>query len=223
MQSSAKEPSAADVVAVLRSRGLLQDVTDAAGLSEASLRGPLTVYCGFDPTADCLHLGNLLAVLTLAWFARCGHRVVALVGGATGRVGDPSGKSAERPVLAEEEIERNTAAIGSLLGGLLGGVEAGAGAGAGGAGQVQVLNNLEWYKDMGFLEFLRDVGKYARVGPMMAKESVKRRLFEQCRANFPDPARLVTNHTPCPIDGQPVDDAARHRFRYESEEKTSLM
>lgn len=99
---------------VLRSRGLLQDVTseELRGVAEAEA---LTVYVGFDPTADAIHLGNLIAVIVLSWFQRCGHTPIALLGGATGRVGDPSGKSAERPVLSDEVIERNVADIGRIL------------------------------------------------------------------------------------------------------------
>lgn len=115
--STAPEPQSApstsgqerpDVVAVLRERGLIQDVTSDA-LQKAALADSLSVYCGFDPTADSLHLGNLLGIIVLSWFQRCGHQPVALLGGATGRVGDPSGRSTERPILSEEQIERNVA------------------------------------------------------------------------------------------------------------------
>ena len=96
--------SKADVVDVLKERGLLDACTNEDELRKACADGSLSVYCGFDPTADSLHLGNLLGIVVLAWFQRCGHTPVALLGGATGRVGDPSGKSAERPVLDDDTI-----------------------------------------------------------------------------------------------------------------------
>lgn len=112
--SAAQGNPTQDVVAVLRSRGLVQEVTSEE-LGRACAAGPLSVYCGFDPTADSLHLGNLLGIVVLAWFQRCGHEPVALLGGATGRVGDPSGRSTERPVLTEDQIEGNVRAIGRTL------------------------------------------------------------------------------------------------------------
>lgn len=111
--------SGANIVDVLRSRGLLQDVT-SDDLGTLSTQQPLTVYVGFDPTAESIHLGNLLAIIVLCWFQRCGHSAVALMGGATGRVGDPSGKSAERPVMSDEVIERNVAGIGKIVRDILG-------------------------------------------------------------------------------------------------------
>jgi tyrosyl-tRNA synthetase len=177
-----------NVVAVLRSRGLVQDVT-GDDLERDALQGPLTVYCGFDPTADSLHLGNLLGIVVLAWFLRCGHKPLALLGGATARVGDPSGRQTERPVLSEQEIESNAGAIGSTLRDILQRAAAGAAAEGGGGGggaaaaaarsappEVRVLNNLDWFGPMSLLTFLREVGKHARVGTMMAKDSVKSRM-----------------------------------------------
>lgn len=162
-----------NVVDVLRERGLLDACTNEAGLRALAAPGspPLRVYCGFDPTADSLHLGNLLGILVLAWFQRCGHTPVALVGGATGRVGDPSGKSTERPVLDEQTLEKNTAGIAALLGRLLVGDAPG-----GGGGSPVVMNNIEWFGSLSLLDFLRDVGKHARVSVMLAKDSVKNRI-----------------------------------------------
>ncbi|KXZ43833.1 hypothetical protein GPECTOR_79g112 [Gonium pectorale] len=158
-----------NVVSLLRSRGLLAEVTGEQ-LEAAALAGRLSVYCGFDPTADSLHLGNLLGIVVLSWFQRCGHEPVALLGGATGRVGDPSGRSTERPVLSEEQIERNVAAIGSCLRSLL---QRNC---PPGAPAVRVLNNLDWFGPMSFLTFLREIGKFARVGTMLAKDSVRTRM-----------------------------------------------
>ncbi|KAI8472368.1 MAG: hypothetical protein J3K34DRAFT_367411 [Monoraphidium minutum] len=169
--------AAPNVVQVLRERGLIQEVT-SDDLEAAAARGPLSVYCGFDPTADSLHLGNLLGIIVLAWFQRCGHTPVALVGGATGRVGDPSGRSSERPVLSEAAIERNVAGIRGVLTSIL---ERSTDASM---PRVKVLNNLEWFGPMSFLGFLRDVGKYARVGTMMAKDSVRTRMESEQGISF---------------------------------------
>jgi len=169
-----------NIVRVLRERGLIAEVTSDE-LEAAAAAGPLSVYCGFDPTADSLHLGNLLGIIVLSWFQRCGHAPVALLGGATGRVGDPSGRSTERPILSEEEIERNVAAIGGLLRAIL--ARGGAAAGAA-APPVAVVNNLDWFGGMSFLSFLRDVGKSARVGAMLAKDSVRSRMEAEQGLSF---------------------------------------
>lgn len=136
---------------VLRSRGLVQDVTSPE-LEAAAARESLLVYCGFDPTAESLHLGNLLGIIVLSWFQRCGHRPVALLGGATGRVGDPSGKSAERPVMSEAVIEKNTRGIERTLRALL------APPPGSSVAEPLVVNNLDWFGTMSLLTFLRDIG-----------------------------------------------------------------
>ncbi|KAL4438252.1 hypothetical protein ABPG77_010613 [Micractinium sp. CCAP 211/92] len=170
-------PPLRDVVEVLRSRGLLQDVTSPE-LGAASTQEQLLAYCGFDPTAESLHLGNLLGIIVLAWFQRCGHVPVALLGGATGRVGDPSGKSAERPVLSEEVIERNVRGIERTLRTLL---QPPPGSNL---PEPLVLNNLDWFGGMGLLTFLREIGKYARVGTMLAKESVRKRMESETGISY---------------------------------------
>ncbi|KAM7490925.1 hypothetical protein LguiA_033846 [Lonicera macranthoides] len=154
-----------NVINILEERGLLESLTADSLRSSCSDPNlpPIRVYCGFDPTAESLHLGNLLGIIVLSWFLRCGHTPVALVGGATGRVGDPSGKSLERPELNVETLERNIAGIGGIIRKILG-------------KDVLVLNNYDWWKDVKLLDFLKDVGRFARVGTMMAKESVRRRL-----------------------------------------------
>ncbi|KAL4448413.1 hypothetical protein ABPG75_005632 [Micractinium tetrahymenae] len=173
----AAAPQLRDVVEVLRSRGLLQDVTSPQ-LGPASTQEQLLAYCGFDPTAESLHLGNLLGIIVLAWFQRCGHVPVALLGGATGRVGDPSGKSAERPVLSEELIERNVRGIERTLHTLL---QPPPGSNL---PEPLVLNNLDWFGGMGLLTFLREIGKYARVGTMLAKESVRKRMESETGISY---------------------------------------
>eukprot|EP00270_Netrium_digitus_P014678 TRINITY_DN5029_c0_g1_i5.p1 TRINITY_DN5029_c0_g1~~TRINITY_DN5029_c0_g1_i5.p1 ORF type:complete len:429 (-),score=77.16 TRINITY_DN5029_c0_g1_i5:22-1308(-) len=167
-----------NIVDVLQERGLVDAIT-SDDLRKAALK-PLRVYVGFDPTAESLHMGNLLGIIALKWFQRLGHFPVALLGGATGRVGDPSGKSIERPMMDEETIEKNVAGVKEVLETILNRAEeedqGGNGARLVKFQKVDVLNNYDWWKDVSMLEFLRDVGKYARVGAMMAKESVKKRL-----------------------------------------------
>jgi len=165
--SAATQIKGRNIVDVLRDRGLLDAVTNEEELRKAA-ESPMKVYCGFDPTADSLHLGNLLGILVLVWFQKCGHTPVALLGGATARVGDPSGKSAERPVMSDETIQANSDGIEKILRTLL--TERGAPVSG------VLLNNIDWFGKMGFLEFLRDVGKYARMGTMLNKDSVKTRL-----------------------------------------------
>lgn len=148
---------------ILEERGLLESLTSDALRRQSEVR----VYCGFDPTAESLHLGNLLGIIVLSWFLRCGHHVVALVGGATGRIGDPSGKSLERPELDLTSLERNVSAISATIRSILGKTD---------SSSVAILNNYDWWKDVKLLDFLRDVGRYARVGAMMSKESVRKRL-----------------------------------------------
>lgn len=166
-----------NVIRTLRDRGLLQDMTGPE-LEELASEESLMVYCGFDPTAESLHLGNLLGIIVLSWFQRCGHVPVALLGGATGRVGDPSGKSAERPVMSEETIEKNTNAIEVTLRKLLSVDDTSQ------LKQPLVVNNLDWFGGMGLLEFLRDVGKFARVGTMISKESVKKRMESESGISY---------------------------------------
>ncbi|XP_029130571.1 tyrosine--tRNA ligase, chloroplastic/mitochondrial isoform X2 [Cajanus cajan] len=161
-----------NVIQILQQRGLLDSLTSDALRSACST--PLRVYCGFDPTAESLHLGNLLALVVLSWFRRCGHRAVALIGGATARVGDPSGKSLERPELDADSLEKNTLGISNTIERILGGAQNPNLVGP--DSSVVILNNYDWWKEFSLLDFLKRVGKYARVGSMMAKESVRKRL-----------------------------------------------
>lgn len=125
-------------------------------------------YVGFDPTADSLHIGNLVQIMTLVHFQECGHKPVALVGGATGMVGDPSGKSAERNLLSEDILQHNLSCVKKQLGKFL---EFGTTGNA-----AELVNNYDWFKEFRFLDFIRDVGKHITVNYMMAKDSVKQRL-----------------------------------------------
>ena len=147
-------------------RGLVYDATE--GLPDLLGRERVTLYSGFDPTASSLHVGHLLPALTLARAQRCGHRPIALVGGGTGLIGDPSFKATERALLSVEQVEANVEGIRRQLGRLLDfdSIDA----------PARLLNNAEWLTRLGAIEFMRDVGKHFTVNAMMAKESVKRRL-----------------------------------------------
>ena len=153
----------------LRERGLVHQVTDET-LFPALDHGGLTAYVGFDPTADSLHVGHLLQLCTLRRLQLGGNRPIALAGGGTGMIGDPGGKSAERPLLSREEISSNVTAIRSQLARFLD-FEPSAG-----ESQALLLDNAQWLSAEGLLEFLRDVGKHFTVNQMVAKESVRSRL-----------------------------------------------
>ena len=163
-----------NLLITLKARGLYDNCTDERGFSEA-LRSPTKVYCGFDPTADSLHLGNLLGIIILSWFQKAGHQPVSLVGGATGRVGDPSGRSLERPLLTEEALSSNVTAIRLLLQKLL---DDGCG------NEPTILNNYDWFKGITLLDFLRETGKFARMGTMLSKDSVRKRLDSEDGLSF---------------------------------------
>ncbi len=156
------------LLADLSARGLIHDSTDAAALEARLNEKPIGIYVGFDPTADSLHVGHLLGQLTLRRFQLAGHRPFPLAGGATGMVGDPSGKSEERNLLDAETLQHNVDSIKKQLANLLDfspGVNA-----------ATLVNNADWTATISALEFLRDVGKHITVNQMMAKESVKNRL-----------------------------------------------
>jgi tyrosyl-tRNA synthetase len=156
-------------------RGMIHDVMPGA---EEHLNDAMrSAYVGFDPTADSLHIGNLVPIMLLAHFQRCGHRPVALVGGATGMIGDPSGKSAERNLLDEKTLRHNQDAIQKQLSHFLNFDDALNSTGSDSAENSAVMvNNYDWMKDFSFLEFIRDVGKHISVNYMMAKDSVKNRI-----------------------------------------------
>lgn len=153
----------------LRWRGMLQDMTPE--IEEHLNKGLAAAYLGFDPTADSLHIGHLVGVMTLLHFQRAGHKPFALVGGATGMIGDPSFKSSERNLLDKPTLDHNVACIKSQLSKFLNFHE-------GSANKAELVNNYDWMSGFSFLEFIRDVGKYITVNYMMAKDSVKRRLEE---------------------------------------------
>lgn len=149
---------------------MLESLTsDNLRSASSTSNSTLKVYCGFDPTAESLHLGNLLGIIVLSWFQRCGHKAVALIGGATARIGDPSGKSLERPELDVDTLEKNTLGITNTLTRIFN-------MNMNLNNSIVVMNNYDWWKEFRLLDFLKQVGRYARVGTMIAKESVKKRL-----------------------------------------------
>ena len=157
---------AIDFLAELRWRGMLYQMTD--GLEERFARGPVTAYVGFDPTADSLHVGHLVPVFGLIHLQRAGGRPIALVGGGTGMIGDPSGRSAERNLLDPETLDRNARAIGDQLARFLDFTP--------GPSAARMIDNREWLGTYSLIEFLRDIGKHFTIGYMLAKDSVKIRL-----------------------------------------------
>ena len=154
-----------DFVEELKWRGMVHDIMP--GTQEELNKGITTAYIGFDPTADSLHIGNMVQIMTLVHFQKCGHKPIALVGGATGMVGDPSGKSSERNLLDEDTLNHNLSCVRKQLERFLD---------FEGTNAAEVVNNFDWFKEFGFLEFIRDVGKHITVNYMMSKDSVKSRL-----------------------------------------------
>jgi tyrosyl-tRNA synthetase len=156
-----------DIIAELSWRGLIQQSTDEANLQSWLNAAGRTLYCGFDPTADSLHAGSLMPLLILRRFQRAGHRPIALVGGATGMIGDPSGKSEERNLLDVDSLRANLAGIEAQMRMLLD---------FDGERAAKLVNNFDWMSGFSYLDFLRDVGKNFPINVMLAKDSVKSRL-----------------------------------------------
>jgi len=153
----------------LQARGIINQVTSPK-LREAMQAGAITLYCGFDPTSDSLHVGSLLPLLTLKRFQQAGHKVIALAGGATGMIGDPSFKAQERVLLTEELLAKNLRGITGVMEKFLD---------MRGMNPAKAVNNYDWTRKFSFIEFLRDVGKHFTVNYMMAKESVRARLEDR--------------------------------------------
>ena len=152
----------------LKERGLIFQTTDEEALRHALEKGQVSYYTGYDPTADSLHLGHLVAILTSRRLQLAGHKPYALVGGATGLIGDPSFKDAERSLQTKETVEGWVKSIQGQLSGLLDFEN--------GQNKAEMVNNYDWFSDISFIDFLRDVGKYFTVNYMMSKESVKKRI-----------------------------------------------
>ncbi|MFZ1574457.1 MAG: tyrosine--tRNA ligase [Chromatiaceae bacterium] len=162
-------PPPNDFLAELRWRGLVAQATDEAALAEALGAGPITLYCGFDPTAASLHVGNLVPLLTLRRFQLAGHRPIGLVGGATGLIGDPSGRSTERTLQDLDVVATWLANIRAQLGIVLD---------FDGPSAATVVSNYDWTSQLTAIELLRDIGKHFSVNQMLAKESVSARLAD---------------------------------------------
>ncbi|MDB6093794.1 MAG: tyrosine--tRNA ligase [Verrucomicrobia bacterium] len=160
----------------LQWRGLYADCTDLEALTQRLAQGPVTLYCGFDPTGDSLHVGHLVPQLILRRFQLAGHHAITLAGGATGMVGDPSGKSAERNLLTPEQLAHNVAAIKLQLARLLDF--------SAGANPAKLVNNADWTAPVSFLDFLRDIGKHFSLNVMLAKDSVKSRMSSDSGISF---------------------------------------
>jgi tyrosyl-tRNA synthetase len=159
-----------DLVTDFEARGLIHQATDAARLREWLATPGRRIYAGFDPTADSLHVGHLVALVLLRRVAEAGHEPVALIGGATGMIGDPSGRSEERNLLSPDELAANIAGVGTQIRHILNAP------GPGTAARHHVVDNADWMRGVGYLAFLRDVGKHVPLAQMLAKDSVKSRL-----------------------------------------------
>ena len=157
-------------IELLRRRGLLEQISDEAGLAALFAGEQVSFYVGFDPTARSLHVGNFVPIMMMAHLQRAGHRPIAVVGGATGMIGDPSGRSSERNLLDDSAVLANLATIRAQLASFLR---------FDGANGAKVVNNADWTGPISYLHWLRDVGKYFSVNAMIAKESVRRRLEER--------------------------------------------
>jgi tyrosyl-tRNA synthetase len=158
------------IIDELKWRGLVADCTDAEELGK-KLAAPITLYCGFDPTADSLHVGNLVPLLALRRFQLLGHHPIAVAGGATGSIGDPSGKTAERQLLTKEILDRNIASVKRQLAKLLDFETS--------QNPARLVDNAAWTAGISFLDFLRDIGKHFSVNQMVAKESVRARMEDR--------------------------------------------
>ncbi len=164
-----------NLIEELRWRDLIQDIMP--GTEEQLLKERTSGYIGFDPTSDSLHIGSLVPILLLVHLQRAGHKPIALVGGATGMVGDPSGKSQERNFLSEEVLHKNLEGIKKQLRKFLD-------FDSKSLTTAEMVNNYDWFREMGFLKFIRDVGKHITVNYMMSKESVRKRIDSEAGISF---------------------------------------
>jgi tyrosyl-tRNA synthetase len=171
-----------DLIADLEARNLIHDSTDREALRESVAGGSVAIYYGCDPTADSLHVGNLIGLIMLRRFQDAGHRPIALAGGATGMVGDPSGRSDERNLLDDDTLNHNVAAIKQQLSRI---VDLGPGGAIGsGSGGGELVDNRDWTQPISVLEFLRDVGRHVTVNQMLARESIKMRVNSEHGISF---------------------------------------
>jgi len=160
-----------NIYSELEWRGLIAGCTDVEGLNRRLAQGPITVYCGFDPTADSLHVGNLVPLLALRRFQQFGHRPIAVAGGATGAIGDPSGRTTERQLISKETLQANIAKVKQQLARLLDFDTP--------TNPARLVDNADWTAQVTYLDFLRDIGKHFSVNQMIAKESVRTRMEDR--------------------------------------------
>ncbi|WP_322893647.1 MULTISPECIES: tyrosine--tRNA ligase [unclassified Yoonia] len=165
-----------DFMSVMMERGYLADCTDYQGLDEALSRGVVTTYIGYDATAKSLHVGHLLNIMMLRWLQKTGHQPITLMGGGTTKVGDPSFRADERPLLTDDQIAENIAGMGQVFAKYL--------TYGDGATDAKMLNNAEWLNDLNYLDFLRDIGRHFSVNRMLSFESVKSRLDREQSLSF---------------------------------------
>lgn len=171
---STQQPAMHTILDTLKIRGLYENQTSPE--LDALLQQPTTIYAGFDPSSDSLQVGHFVPIMALAHCQRAGHRVIALAGGATGLIGDPSGKSSERQLLSEEEVRRNLVGIQENLSRFLDFTHPTA--------PAKLVNNYDWFKDITFISFLREIGKHFRMTQMLGKESVKKRMDAEDGMSF---------------------------------------
>ncbi|TNJ44024.1 tyrosine--tRNA ligase [Phaeobacter sp. B1627] len=165
-----------DFIAIMMERGFLADCTDYQGLDDALVNGTQTAYIGYDATAQSLHVGHLLNIMMLRWLQKTGHRPITLMGGGTTKVGDPSFRSDERPLLGPEQIDANIAGMQKVFAKYLSYGD--------GASDALMLNNAEWLDELNYLDFLRDIGRHFSVNRMLSFESVKSRLDREQSLSF---------------------------------------
>ncbi len=165
-----------DFMAVMMQRGFLADCTDYQGLDEALSKGVVPAYIGFDATAKSLHVGSLIQIMMLRWLQKTGHKPITLMGGGTTKVGDPSFRADERPLLSPEQIDANIAGIRRVFSAYIDYAEAPTGA--------LMLNNAEWLDELNYLDFLRDIGRHFSINRMLSFESVKSRLDREQSLSF---------------------------------------
>ena len=158
---------------VLADRGFIHQVSDAAGLDARAAAGPITAYVGFDATAPSLHIGNLLSIMMLRWLQKTGHRPIALMGGGTSKIGDPSGKDASRALLTNEQIDANIASIRTVFARFLDF-----------SGGAIMANNADWLDRLTYIPFLREVGRHFTINRMLTFDSVKLRLDREQPLTF---------------------------------------
>ncbi len=165
-----------DFIAIMMERGFVADCTDYQGLDEALAKGTVAGYIGFDATASSLHVGSLIQIMLLRWLQKTGHRPITLMGGGTTKVGDPSFRSDERPLLGPEQIDENIAGIRKVFAGYL--------TYGDGPTDAMMINNAEWLDDLNYLDFLRDIGRHFSINRMLSFDSVKSRLDREQSLSF---------------------------------------